>query len=101
MLLIEIIRVTDVKVNRWLKNSAPISFPVSQVDLLGFSRHYRVVASCHHRGSIAGGHWLTKTLTNHGWYELDDLKAKNMTTIRPGVKDTSVVVLLLIAEDKF
>ena len=101
MFLIEIIRVTESKKHCWLKNSASISFPLERVDLPGFSRSYRVVASCHHRGSLTGGHWFTKVLTKHRWYELDDLKTKNLVTNPPGVKDASAVVLLLIADDKF
>ena len=49
-----------------------------------------MVGSCHHRGSLNGGHWFTKELTNLGRYELDDLKAHNY-----------VVILPLIAEDRF
>jgi len=101
LFLVEIIRVTESKENRWLKNSASISFPLLLADLPGVSRQYRVVASCHHRGSLTGGHWFTKALTKHGWYELDDLKAKNLVSNPPGVKDNTVVVLLLVAEDKF
>jgi ubiquitin C-terminal hydrolase len=55
---------------------------------------------CNHRGSLNGGHWLTKELTETGWYELDDLKTSVNVTNPPGLDDTSVVVLLLIAEDK-
>ena len=52
-------------------------------------------------GSLRGGHWFTKELTNLGWYELDDLKTRNYVTKAPGLKDNSVVILLLIAEDRF
>ncbi len=76
------------------------SFPVASLKLPGFPRTYRVVSTCHHRGSVNGGHWLTKIATNTGWYELDDLIPRNLPTNPPGVSDNSVTVILLIAEDK-
>ena len=84
LFMVEIIRVTK----------------VSGLSLPGFSRTYKVVSSCNHHGSIIGGHWFTKVLTERGWFELDDLKSVNSLTHPPGLSDTSVVVLLLIAEDK-
>jgi ubiquitin C-terminal hydrolase len=100
LFVIEIIRVTGSQ-DRWLKNSVSISFPCSNLILPGFSKPYKVVGSCHHWGSLNGGHWFTKELTNLGWYELDDLKAHNYITKAPGLKDNSVAILLLIAEDRF
>ena len=99
LFLIEIIRVAELKLS-WTKNNASVNFPVSKLALPGFSRLYRVVATCNHRGSLKGGHWFTKMYTTHGWYELDDLKSKNSITKSPGINDNSVVVILLIAEDK-
>ena len=95
--MIEIIRVTEVR-RRWLKNNVSVSFTCSNLVLPGFPRPYKVVGSCNHRGSLSGGHWFTKELTDTGWYELDDLKAKNSLTQPPGRNDSSVVVL--IAENK-
>ena len=99
ILMVEIIRVTKVK-QRWIKNNVSISFSCSGLSLPGFSRTYRVVSSCNHHGSIISGHWFTKVLTERGWFELNDLKSTNSLTHPPGSSDTSVVVLLLIAEDK-
>ena len=59
-----------------------------------------MVASSHHRGSLNGGHWIAKLSTNHGWYDLDDLRGHNLPKNPPGQEDSSVVVLLVIAEDK-
>ena len=99
LFLIEFIRVTQVN-NGWIKNSLPIDFPVQDLKLPGFSRSYRVIASCHHRGTLRGGHWFTKISTVNGWYELDDLKPTCYRTVPPGTKDQTAVVLLLAAEDK-
>ena len=97
LFLIEVVRATESSRNTWLKNDASIHFPVPSLKLPGFPRTYRVVSTCHHRGSVNGGHWLTKIATNTGWYELDDLIPRN---VPPGVSDNSVTVILLIAEDK-
>jgi ubiquitin C-terminal hydrolase len=100
-LLIEIMRVTGHGggSRSWSKNSIPISFPTQNLKLS--SRSYRVAASCHHRGSIKSGHWTTKVCTSTGtWYELDDLKGKPSVTNPPGTLDSSVTVLLLIAENR-
>ena len=59
-----------------------------------------MVSTCHHRGSLNSGHWLTKIATGSGWYELDDLISRNLSTQPPGVSDNSVAVILLIAVDK-
>ena len=102
-LLIEIMRVTGHGggSHLWSKNSIPISFPTQNLKLSKLSRSYRVIASCHHRGSIKSGHWTTKVCTSTGiWYELDDLNVKPSSTNPPGISDSSVTVLLLIAEDK-
>lgn len=100
MLLIEIVRVTELK-SGWNKNNCTINFPVTNLVLPGFSRLYRVVATCDHRGSLTGGHWLTNICTSGGhWYELNDLKQTSLLTRSPGIDDSSVVIILLIAEDK-
>jgi ubiquitin C-terminal hydrolase len=100
LIMMEIIRVTKVK-RRWVKNNVAVSFPCSDLALPGFPRKYKVISSCNHRGSITAGHWFTKELTESGWYELDDLKTKSVTTQPPGANDKSVVMVLMIAEDKF
>jgi ubiquitin C-terminal hydrolase len=100
LLMLEIVRVTKLK-NNWIKNSAPLSFDTKNLQLPGFLRPYRVVGSCHHRGSLVGGHWITKIQTQKGWFEMDDLKRKCRKVGSPGVNDESVSVLLLIAEDRF
>ena len=94
LFLMEVVRVTESSRNTWVKNNASLSFPVTDLILPGFSRSYRV-STCHHRGSLNGGHWLTKRSTNHGWFDSDDLKAKNLR-----VTDNSVTIILVIAEDK-
>ena len=100
--LVEIVRAKEVN-GYWSKNNASISFPLNDIKLPGFSRAYRVVGTCHHRGTTANsGHWTTKELiSNGGWYELDDIKGKSLLTSPPGVMDGSVTLILLIAEDKF
>ena len=67
-LLIEIMRVTGHGggSHSWSKNSIPISFPTENLKLSMLSRSYRVIASCHHRGSIKSGHWTTKVCTSTG-----------------------------------
>ena len=59
-----------------------------------------MVSTCHHRGSVDSGHWLTKIATGSGWFVLDDLISRNLSTQPPGVSDNSVAVILLIAENK-
>jgi ubiquitin C-terminal hydrolase len=98
LFFIELFRVTTAN-HGMFKNKDPISFS-AELKLPGFSRSYRVVASAHHRGSLHGGHWFTKLCTTRGWLELDDLRKKHVPTDPPGVRDTSVAVLLVIAEDK-
>jgi len=95
---VELIRVIDS--NGWIKNDSMVTFPVTGLALPGFPRRYRVVATCDHRGSLNGGHWLTKVSTSRGWFELDDLSSRNFATDPPGVNDKSVVLILLIAEDR-
>ena len=56
--MIEIVRATEGK-NVWIKNNSWISFDDTKLSLPGFDRSYNIVASCHHRGSLNGGH-LTK-----------------------------------------
>ena len=101
LFIMEVIRATESSNNNWVKNNVSLTFPCSELKLPGFSRSYQVVGSCHHRGSLNGGHWLTKLSSSHGWYELDDLKPKNLPCGPPGVNDDSVTVILAIAEDKF
>ena len=82
------------------KTTSVINFPITKLALPGFSRLYRVAASCDHSGSLLGGHWFTKLCTSDGvWYVLDDLKVKSLVTRPPGIKHSSVAVIL-IAEDK-
>jgi ubiquitin C-terminal hydrolase len=99
VLLIEIIRVTEAG-SRWIKNGSQITFPTVGVNLPNFSRFYRVVGTCHHNGSLTGGHWLTKACTTRGWYELDDLKPGNTATNPPGDDDGSVVLILLLVDNR-
>ena len=80
------------------QNNCTINFPVTDLVLPGFSRLYRVVATCDHRGSLTDGHWLTNICTSGGdWYEINDLKETSLVTRSPGIDDTSVVIILLIA----
>ena len=98
--MVESTRVTESKLNGWVKSHAVLNFPVRHLRLPGYQRSYHIVASCHHSGSLQGGHWLTKMSTKAGWYELDDLKRYNLSTISPGLRDQTAVVLLLVATDK-
>ena len=96
---VEIIRVIE-KDKKWVKNPMKVSFSVCNLKLPDFSRSYKVIASCHHRGTVNSGHWFTKILTaNNVWYCLDDLMPKAIPTCPPGSDDDSVTVLLLAAED--
>ena len=101
LFIIEIIRVkpSDSKYG-WAKNHAPLSFTVGDLKLPGFIRPYSVLGSCHHRGSLNGGHWITKILTKNGWFELDDLQRNYSPTNPPGKHDDSISVILLVAKDK-
>ena len=58
------------------------------------------MGTCHHRGTLNSGHWITKICTIDGWFELDDLRGNNFPTIPPGTNDDSVTLILIIAEDK-
>ena len=100
LFLLEVIRATESSPNSWKKNHASLDFSCTNLTLPGFPRSYRVVSSCHHRGALDGGHWITKISTNHGWFELDDLRSSHLPTSPPGNHDNSVVVVLVIAEDK-
>ena len=84
----------------WKKNCLPISFPVSGIQIPGSESTYRVISTCHHRGSIRYGHWLTKIQTqNNIWYEINDLKHNHSVTSAPGINDTDVVLLMLVSEN--
>jgi ubiquitin C-terminal hydrolase len=98
LFLIEIVRVIKTR-HRWVKNPIPISFSTDNLILSGFSRKYKVIASCHHKGTLKSGHWFSKILTVNEWFTLDDLKAYVHPTCPPGSKDNSAAVLLLAAED--
>ena len=85
----------------WKKNGAPIDFKTS-ITLPGSESKYRVIGTCNHRGTIKHGHWTTKILLQNGWwYEIDDLKRKHFRTTNPGLKDSSVVVLILAKDTLF
>ena len=47
----EVIRVTQDE-KGWVKNYLPLNFPIRDVKLPGFTKSYRVVATCHHRGTL-------------------------------------------------
>jgi ubiquitin C-terminal hydrolase len=98
--LMEVIRVTKSSRNVWGKSNASLSFSVTNLVLPGFERSFRVVGTCHHRGGLNSGHWITKVCTNLGWFELDDLRGDSFPTIAPGINDDSVALILAIAEDK-
>ena len=102
IIMLEIIRVSEKKRgNRitWRKNMLPISFPTSGISVPGTDRKYQVVASCHHRGTLRSGHWITKLMiADRNWHEFDDLRSDIFVTQAPGVNDSSVVVLFLRAE---
>ena len=100
LFLIEIIRVMPDSKNRWVKNDAPLSFAVKNLHLPGFVRPYTVVGTCHHRGSLNGGHLTTKVFTKEGWFDMDDLKRDRVLASPPGVQDNTTSVILLIAVDR-
>ena len=84
----------------WTKSFVPISFPSSGIRIPGSSKRFRVIGTCHHTGSLHSGHWFTKVVTNSGtWFELDDLKPSSLQTSSPGLSDSTVVILVLVAED--
>ena len=101
-ILLEIIRVVEIKRKDhfiWKKNELPISFPTSGISIPGTNQKYQVIATSNHRGSLLGGHWNTKVMTKSKiWYECDDLKSTNFITESPGIRDRSVVLLLLMRE---
>ncbi len=100
-MIFEIIRVTKAKKN-WAKHSIPISFPVNGLMLSGSDRRYNVIATCNHTGSIRSGHWLTKLrMKDDRWFALDDLQSAHSVVDAPGVNDTSTVLLVLLAIDRY
>ena len=106
LVCLEILRVTERKTKskqlRWSKNNVSISFPTSGIHLPGSSSSFRVIGTCDHRGTLYGGHWVTRMYCkSNTWYEADDLKNRVTLASTPGVKDTSVVNLLLIADTLF
>ena len=72
---------------------------MKDLKLPGFLRSYSVVGSCHHRGSLNSGHWITKVLTSKGWFDMDDLRSDSLPSGPPGVNDASVSFILLIAHE--
>jgi len=103
LVCLEIVRVTERKTGskqlRWSKNCVPISFPTSGIRLPGSLSSFRLIGTCDHKGTLYSGHWVTRTYCRSDtWYEADDLKSHNVIINRPGINDTSVVLLLLIAE---
>ena len=75
------------------------NIPTSGISLPGTDRKYQVIASCHHRGTLRSGHWITKLMmVDKTWFNFDDLKPENQVTQAPGANDSSVVILLLLAE---
>jgi hypothetical protein len=96
--LIEISRVTNT-LRGLKKNTDPINF-ATELQLPGFTRRYRVLASAHHLGTLRGGHWVTRVCTLRGWFEMDDLRKKHLTTAPPGINDNSAAVVLLVASDR-
>jgi len=83
------------------KHMLPIDFPVKGIKLPGGDVIYQVVGACHHRGTLAKGHWTTKMVTSGGqWYELDDLKPTHIKCAPPGERDSTVTMILLVAENK-
>ena len=103
LVCLEIIRVTERLIGsqqrKWSKNCVPISFPTSGIRLPGSRSIFRVIATCDHKGTVSGGHWVTRTCCKSDtWYETNDLKRRNTIVGAPGINDTSVVLLLLIAE---
>ena len=103
IILFELIRVHEAKEysrRHWLKYTIPINFSTRNISLFG-TRKYHVTATCHHKGSLAQGHWYTKVcLSDERWYELNDLKPRHTKSSRPGIKDSTVVVLLCVAADR-
>jgi len=99
-IMLEVIRVSEERKGRrvfWRKNNTSISFPITGISLC--DRKYQVIATCHHRGSLQYGHWTSEVIMgDNTWYEFDDLRPKNLVCAAPGDCDSSVVVLLLMAE---
>jgi ubiquitin C-terminal hydrolase len=98
--ILEVIRVSDAKGSgSFFKNNIPISFPTSGISIPGCRSKYQVVATCHHRGTLNSGHWFVKLKTaNQTWWVCDDLRPTNSVTNPPGTRDSSVVLLFLVAE---
>jgi hypothetical protein len=64
LLVMEVVRATEASRNTWVKNDASLNFAVTNLKLPGFPRTYRVVSTCHHRGSV--GLW---SLANQDRYQ--------------------------------
>jgi len=103
IIVLEIIRVSpNLRSPGWKKSTVSISFPLFGFSVPGTTRKYRIIATCHHRGGLSYGHWTTKLATARGdWYECDDLRPGNRITQAPGTYDSSVVILLLVADSLF
>ena len=56
------------------KNNAKVTFPLSHITLPGSDEKFRVVASCHHSGTVTAGHWFSWIVLDNGsWFEVNDL----------------------------
>ena len=78
----------------------PFLFPARAYHYLGFLELIESLAPAIIMAPLLVVTGLPKVSTERGWFELNDLKSTNSLTHPPGSSDTSVVVLLLIAEDK-
>ena len=97
--MFEIIRVTKTN-HTWQKNTTPLDFPMDGITVPGSDRKYKVIGTCNHRGSLRSGHWYTNLrMSNNQWFEVNDL-GKHKIVPAPGNKDSSTVLVALIAKDK-
>jgi len=100
LLFLEIIRVSRAN-TYWSKNYTCINFPLNGIVFPGSDRKYRVIATCNHKGTLHSGHWFTKLrMKENRWFALDDLQPKHLVTDAPGVRDSTTVLIAMIAEDK-
>jgi ubiquitin C-terminal hydrolase len=100
IIMFEIIRVTRNSQSVWTKNCLPINFTDRNISF--GSRKYHLAGTCHHKGTLKFGHWITKLCLSDGnWYELNDLKITHQKTMAPGSNDSTAVILVFLAADKF
>jgi len=83
------------------KHFTKVTFPIHDITLTGSTEKFRVIASCHHSGTVAAGHWFSWiTMDKRTWWKIDDLKSthKRLSSAAIRAGGQTISILLLIAD---